>query len=176
MTEKEVDALEAAAKAATPGPFTIPEGYKIYAVEKHFASAFERYSYNKDEVIDSEQAKANAAFIAAADPSLILNLIAELRQAKEECLHHEDYIAELEQSSRVYDKKLADISKLLDIEHEDGSYAELSYIYHSVKRLQVELRQARRERDWLAEVLARDGVETKKDWLRAARQLTMEEE
>ena len=51
-----------------------------------------------------------------------------------------------------------------------------AYIAAAVLDIIVELRQARRERDWLAEVLARDGVETKKDWLRAARQLTMEEE
>jgi len=84
VSDAELDDLYAKARAATPGPFTIPEGYQIYAVEKHFASAFERYSYNKDEVIDSEQAKANAAFIAAADPSLIIAIIDNLRQVRAE--------------------------------------------------------------------------------------------
>lgn len=84
VSDAELDDLYAKARAATPGPFTIPEGYQIYAVEKHFASAFESYSYNKDEVIDTEQAKANAAFIAAADPSLIIALIDSLRHARAE--------------------------------------------------------------------------------------------
>ena len=143
MTDAELDALEVAAKAATPGPWLLEElstrknGYAIFPAPNGHTLAF----------VDG----ADAAFIAAANPAAVLDLIAELRQTKEECLHHKDYIAELEQSSRVYDKRLADISKLLDIEHEDGSYAELSYIYHSVKRLQGELRQARAERNWLVE-------------------------
>lgn len=146
MTEKELDALEAAAKAATPGPWKCPGRALVVS----------RMDSSEQLVCDClskqfAQAPKDAAFIAAANPAAVLDLIAELRQAKEECLHHKDYIAELEQSSLVYDKRLADISKLLDIEHEDGSYAELSYIYNSVVRLQGELRQARAERDWLAE-------------------------
>ena len=145
MTDVELDALEEAARAATPGPW------------KHY-----NYKGSNCVLVSGKVflprlkiSVADTAFIAAANPAAVLELIAELRQAKEECLHHKDYIAELEQSSLVYDKRLADISKLLDIEHEDGSYAELSYIYNSVVRLQGELRQARAERDWLARSLRR---------------------
>ncbi|MBE6442007.1 MAG: hypothetical protein E7022_06700 [Desulfovibrio desulfuricans] len=153
MTDDQLDDLEAKAKGATPGPWETDYRQR-YVFAENGVNVCEIRGYGdlihmvpECEVI--EQMRSNGTYIAAANPAAILELIAELRQAKEECLHHEDYIAELEQSSRVYDKRLADISKLLDIEHEDGSYAELSYIYHSVKRLQEELEQVRAERDWL---------------------------
>ncbi len=77
MTEKELDALEAAAKAATPGPWRHPgralvvsrmsedEPLVCNCISKQFA-----------------QAPKDAAFIAAANPAVVLDLIAELRQAR----------------------------------------------------------------------------------------------
>lgn len=141
MTDAELDALEAAAKAATSGPWETDSLNNVR---------------NRDTTIvltavlptHREPRPEDANYIAAANPVAVLDLIAELRQAKEECLHHKDYIAELEQSLQVYDKRIEDISKVLNIEHEDGSYAELSYIYNSVEQLQGELRQARASLHW----------------------------
>ena len=79
----DLDALESAAKAATPGPWeTI--GYRIYADKKNIASAQEVYSYREDEVVLPKEAEANATFIAAANPTTMLALIAELRETRAE--------------------------------------------------------------------------------------------
>lgn len=71
MTDAELNALEAAAKAATPGPWTAKEGpdfSEIFANDKNIA------------LVGSQH--VDAAYIAAANPATILELIAELRQAK----------------------------------------------------------------------------------------------
>lgn len=74
MTDDELDALEAAAKAATPGPW------------KH-------YNYKGSDCVTVsgkvflprlEISVADTAFIAAANPAAVLELIAELRQARRE--------------------------------------------------------------------------------------------
>ena len=77
----DLDLLEALAKAATPGPWENAAGYKIEvaATGTHCASAWERYTYEPDKKITSEKAQANATYIAAANPAVLLELIAELR-------------------------------------------------------------------------------------------------
>ena len=82
----DLDQLEAAAKAATPGPWVNTAGYKIEvaATGTHCASAWERYTYEPDKEITSEKALANAAYIAAANPAVVLELVAELRKAQDE--------------------------------------------------------------------------------------------
>lgn len=81
----DLDTLEAAAKAATPGPWVNTAGYKIKVASTgtHCASAWERYTYEPGKEITSEKAQANAAFIAAANPATVLELIAELRAERE---------------------------------------------------------------------------------------------
>jgi len=75
--------------------------------------------------------------------------------------------SELEGDSRVYAKRISEISELLGIEHDAGSLAELSYIFHSVERLQEDLRQARKDTcewiniaRWLIRKFGRETVET----------------
>ena len=150
MTDTELSSLEAAAKAATPGPWNTKEGpdfSEIFAHDKNIA------------LIGSQH--ADAAYIAAANPASILELVQELKQAK-------NYISELEEDSRVYAKRIGEISELLDIEHDAGSLAELSYIFHSVERLQEKLRQAQAERDFILEQV--DDMFDADDLLRAARE------
>lgn len=79
MTDAELSALEAAAKAATPGPWRHPGRALVVS----------RMSEDEPLVCDciSEQfaqAPKNAAFIAAANPAAILELIAEMRQTRRE--------------------------------------------------------------------------------------------
>lgn len=73
MTDTELDALEAAAKAATPGPWEYDD-----ADEDMAALGAEN------------QRVKDAAYIAAANPSTVLELIQELRQARKE----RDWLAE----------------------------------------------------------------------------------
>ena len=85
MTEKELDALETAAKAATPGPWVIDPILNILS---------------KDEIVyvdgdDSIGYVNNIKYIAAANPAAVLELIAALRQARAE----RDWLAEKNQDT-----------------------------------------------------------------------------
>ena len=73
MTDAELDALEAAAKAATPGPWE----YDVEQEEYHGVWAGGRYIVPSLH-IDAE----NCKYIAAANPTAILELITDLRQAQ----------------------------------------------------------------------------------------------
>jgi len=85
MTDAELTAIEAAARAATPGPWYIKRGYCLYDErDMHIVSAWENYSGSLGLTIDSHQAMANAMFLEDTNPAAILELIAELRQAKAE--------------------------------------------------------------------------------------------
>lgn len=112
----DLDALEAAAKAATPGPWKNAAGYKIKvtATGTHCASAWERYTYEPDKEITSEKAQANAVFIAAANPAVVLELIAEVRKARAE----RDWLAR-------------ELSSVAHIMHPHGGYA--PYCTHEVE-------------------------------------------
>ena len=75
MTNAEIDALETAAKAATPGPWE----YDVEQGEYHGVWAGGRY------IVPSLHIDAdNCKYIAAANPAVILELIAELRQTRKE--------------------------------------------------------------------------------------------
>ena len=86
MNDTELDALEAAAKAATPGPWCIPGREDLVFSEKGAQVAFcaTIFSLHPDCSVIAIQAEKNAEYIAAANPATILELIAELRQAKAE--------------------------------------------------------------------------------------------
>ena len=91
MTDAELSVLEAAARAATPGPWHIKRGYCLYDErDMHIVSAWENYSGSLGLAIDSHQAMANAMFLEDTNPAAILELIAELRQARAE----RDWLAE----------------------------------------------------------------------------------
>ena len=73
MNDIDLDAIEALAKAATGCRWS--KGYKsVYA-----DTGDEVASCTTDRIITNRQAEANAAFIAAANPAVVLELIAELR-------------------------------------------------------------------------------------------------
>ena len=77
MTDDQLDALEAAAKAATRGPWTW-NGLSVEADEFDLCSCVDwRSPINRN-------GQANACYIAAANPAAVLELIAELRQARAE--------------------------------------------------------------------------------------------
>lgn len=120
MTDTELYALESAAKAATPGPW------------KHYVDQGCNGVLASGKVILPilHISPENCAYIAAANPAVVLELIAELRQAKM-------YIAELERSGNRYDKAMAKIAATLGITHEDGYMPELQVITNEVERLKT---------------------------------------
>jgi len=86
MTDAELSALEAAAKAATPGPWETDYRQR-YVFAENGVNVCEIRGYGElihmvpeSDVI--EQMRNNANFIAAANPAAVLDLIAELRQAR----------------------------------------------------------------------------------------------
>jgi len=91
MTDTEFSALEAAAKAATPGPWE--ESFDDVLVHRYAILCECRTLKIKNVHIDMD-GKKNAAYIAAANPAAILELIAELRQARAERNALINYIVE----------------------------------------------------------------------------------
>jgi hypothetical protein len=84
MTAIDLDKLEALAKAATPGPWRLSEKEIIVY------SADEQHGYNVHDMKGGghegmlENHKKDAAFIAAANPSAVLALIARVRELETE--------------------------------------------------------------------------------------------
>lgn len=74
MTDAELDALDAKAKAATPGPwYAYTDGSIVWEKTHEIHTA----------VCDSgEKNKNNAAFIAAANPATIQEMVADLKKAR----------------------------------------------------------------------------------------------
>ena len=84
MTDEELDTLEAKAKAATSGPW---EAYRssVYAASgAQVAFLPEICSSDPACCVTPEQVENNVNFIATANPTAVLELIAELRQARRE--------------------------------------------------------------------------------------------
>lgn len=88
----DLDSLEALAKAATPGPWkNVDTPAMSVCDEIHDANGTRiamalttRHPRDGEQFIDFDQAEANAAFIAAANPATVLELIATVRQAQAE--------------------------------------------------------------------------------------------
>lgn len=84
----DLDALEQVAQAATPGPWSVdrntPFSDELVGVfceaQKRYVVEFEDQSWADTE---DEVREQDAAYIAAADPTTILNLLAELRGHRE---------------------------------------------------------------------------------------------
>ena len=81
MTDAELLELEQKAKAATPGPWDCG-GVEVFLGEWNPLIA----------MCNSED---NAAYIAAANPAAILELIAELRQARASLKALENFVADI---------------------------------------------------------------------------------
>lgn len=116
MTEQQVDldALEALAKAATPGPWEswnvddetieVRAGTALKGGRSHRTTdmivEYDVYGFDLDEP-DFVRREADADFIAATDPSTVLALIAELRQERTRADEYRDDI-EYRQSVKLY--------------------------------------------------------------------------
>ncbi|WP_067198891.1 ead/Ea22-like family protein [Microbacterium sp. XT11] len=92
MSEKvDLDALEALAKAATPGPWVLDNSgwSRPYSVPDRIAGGISENDWTNVITPQDEQGGGSwsrdedAEYIAAADPSTVLALIAELRQERE---------------------------------------------------------------------------------------------
>jgi hypothetical protein len=80
LTTERLDALEALAKAATPGPWYDDEGEVVCdAKDWPLVSRIDA-----DGTVCTEGTAADIAYIAAANPATMLALIARLREAKKE--------------------------------------------------------------------------------------------
>lgn len=93
----DLDRLEAAAKAATQGPW-LERHEDVYSeVDAHVAFCLTVCSSADECCITKKQAQANAAFIAAVNPATVLELAAELRKARAElkrCFRERLWLAE----------------------------------------------------------------------------------
>ena len=82
----DLDKLEALARAATPGPWedlsNHPDHLRgtINKGEKHIAGCSWFETWREEQHVSVEEALANAAFIAAANPAVVLELIAMCRR------------------------------------------------------------------------------------------------
>ncbi len=74
MTDSELSALEQAAKAATPGPWDWNGGDVVSAIAEDIINPEDCFSTSEN----------NCAYIAAANPAVLLELIQELRQTRKE--------------------------------------------------------------------------------------------
>ena len=85
-----LDKLEALAKAATPGPWEDLSNHPdhlcgtINKGKKHIAGCSWFETWREEQHVSVEEALANAAYIAAANPTTMLELVAELREARRE--------------------------------------------------------------------------------------------
>lgn len=84
MTDEQLSALEYAAKAATLGPWEVHRSSVYAASGAQVAFLPEIYSFDSACCVTPQQVVANANFIAATNPATVLELIAELRQARHE--------------------------------------------------------------------------------------------
>ena len=86
----DLDRLDALAAAATPGPWTGPTtGPAVVKRIDRDSQDRRRHTFlfealeTRDREIDGEQARANAAFIAACDPATIRELVDDARRGRE---------------------------------------------------------------------------------------------
>lgn len=101
----DLDLLEARAKAATPGPWkNVDTPAMSVCDEIHDANGTRiamalttRHPRDGEQFIDFDQAEANAAYIAAVSPAVVLGLIAELRKLRAEL----EYLGELHTEATV---------------------------------------------------------------------------
>jgi hypothetical protein len=107
MTDDQLDDLEAKAKAATSGPWRT-DGYSILRYSDGIAASQSNGSPeicnvlldgDYDPKTRHERALHNAAYIAAANPATVLELIAELRNTKKALEVFEGYVDAQFQSS-----------------------------------------------------------------------------
>lgn len=86
----DLDTLERRAKAATPGPWEDlsehPDHLRgtINKGAKHIAGCSWFETPREEQCVTVKEALANAAFIAAANPTVVLELIAEIRHLRGE--------------------------------------------------------------------------------------------
>lgn len=80
----DLDKLEALSRAATPGPWSDEHNYHL---DRHYVNCrngTKEVCECQHWVEENIDGNANAAFIAAANPAAVLELITELRQTKKE--------------------------------------------------------------------------------------------
>ena len=84
MTTIDLDALETLARKATPGPWQALTTGVRYGDHWYIADDGESIAYaTKNDGDPRDKCRENAEYIAAANPSTILTLIADLRRAQE---------------------------------------------------------------------------------------------
>ena len=83
MIDSFLEELENIAKEADQGRWDNRIGYHIFSGKRHIASAREVYCYEEDENTSSEEASANAKYIASASPQTILSLLKRLKYSYE---------------------------------------------------------------------------------------------
>lgn len=139
IAEATIDAIEGLARGATPGPweagavwvYTMP----VYPDDNRLSDVL-GMKYADEDRADAERDRglANAAFIAAADPTVVLALIAELRRARAA-------LAVFEQAHTPTDDErarvIAELRWLADArkEYETVTFPEIARQVHTARHL-----------------------------------------
>lgn len=83
MTQEQINELRKLAEAATPGPWnTSPGGCGIIGPDKQWLGGMNDWVCEYSE--EMTQSENNAAFIAAANPAAILDMIAEVESLRDQ--------------------------------------------------------------------------------------------
>lgn len=113
----DLDQLEAAAKAATPGPW-LERHEDVYSeVDAHVAFCLTVCSSADECCITKKQAQANAVFIAAANPAVVFELVAEVRR-------HRKSMKRLARALQIKNRALAIAQRECKHAQERGTRAE----------------------------------------------------
>lgn len=102
----DLDQLEALAKAATPGPWEDLSNhpYHLHGTinkgEKHIAGCSWFETPREEQCVTVKEALANAAYIAAANPATVFELVAEVRR-------HRKSMTRLARALRIKNRALA---------------------------------------------------------------------
>ncbi len=105
MTKDQLDRLEAAAKAATPGPWIAPHGTNVFSDQEEMSGipiASCTFQRSRSDALN------NSTFIATANPQAILDLIAYARKLEQ------DQYAGLPGGHRLIDAALAQVAQILN--------------------------------------------------------------
>ena len=145
----EWDDLARLAEAATPGPWHVHEMGKVFVGNGAPGSLWQIVHMSGDDLTDlteegAQEARRNAAWIAAANPATILRLIRELQIAERASQANANAHMYAERKANALAARLAAVEALADEwERSGGTYpAAWTYLLDAAERLRAALSAA----------------------------------
>ena len=115
----DLDKLEALAKAATPGEWRVSNHRQSSRAIQTVKNDYEVASVPLNKFTDNRRREADADFIAAANPSTILALVAHIRQLEAD---NKDFLEQITvQTESVLFKELQEIMKANNALHDENA-------------------------------------------------------